>query len=323
METISCIFCGCSDRQVVITENGYTGVKCTACRLIYITPRPSAHEVVATYSDTGAAKYANIHLHFAAVYRRQAMQTLSKIRGFLPSGSILELGPGSGAFLLTAKELGYDVAGIELNPYEAAWLKDTCGLSCENTPLSAASFGGRRFDLIYHRDVLSHLHDPIAVFKAINRTLRPGGWLVFETGNTGDLDRKYYKYFAQFLYPDHLFFFGERSIEKLLAKASFRLEQIQRINILPRLIIERMLWKLRRLLREAEPVAAAPATAPNRSSSSPRRTLKRKIREWYRRFDGGLAACGRFLPSAGRPCKLLVFAQKVHEAPVTSGAHGD
>ena len=81
-------------------------------------------------------------------------------------------------------------------------------IPCESVALSSTTFGGKKFDVIYHRDVLSHLYDPMNTFRLIHQSLNDKGLLVFETGNIADVNPKYLGLFSQFLYPDHLYFFG-------------------------------------------------------------------------------------------------------------------
>jgi len=65
---------------------------------------------------------------------------------------------------------------------------------------------GQSFDVIYHCDVVSHLHDPIADFRAMRGRLRDRGLLLFETGNLGDVPVDRLALVPRFQYPDHLFF---------------------------------------------------------------------------------------------------------------------
>src|SRR6476660_7335226 len=115
MEHISCIFCQNSSRDVAITENGFTGVKCHNCDLIYVSPRPNAAEVTHLYTDEHAALYADAQFQFDGFNRMEARRTLSKIRRYRKSGSVLELGPGGGFFLSEARNYGYEPYGVELN----------------------------------------------------------------------------------------------------------------------------------------------------------------------------------------------------------------
>jgi 2-polyprenyl-3-methyl-5-hydroxy-6-metoxy-1,4-benzoquinol methylase len=193
MEQMSCIFCGTPSRDVAITEKGFTGVRCNNCNLIYISPRPNTAEVTHLYTDEHAVLYADAQFQFDGFNRMEAARTLSKIKRYKTGGSILELGPGGGFFLSEARNWGYEPYGVELNPVEARWINGKLRIPCENAPLSANSFNGKQFDIIYHKDVLSHLADPISVFCDMNRALKKDGLLVFETGNIADVHENYMK----------------------------------------------------------------------------------------------------------------------------------
>jgi 2-polyprenyl-3-methyl-5-hydroxy-6-metoxy-1,4-benzoquinol methylase len=66
----------------------------------------------------------------------------------------------------------------------------TCG-----RPL-AETYPGMKFDIISHCDVLSHFTDPVAEFKMMLDRLNPGGLLIFETGNFGDVNPSYYHFMS-------------------------------------------------------------------------------------------------------------------------------
>ena len=199
MNAISCIFCGQTSHDVAITEKGFTGLRCNDCALIYISPRPSAAEITKLYTDEHAVLYADAQFQFDEFNRMEAAGTLSKIKEFRAGGSLLELGCGGGDFLAEARSERYEPYGIELNPIEAHWVNEKLHIPCENAPLSERSFGGKLFDIIYHRDVLSHLADPISVFQETNRALKADGLLVFETGNIADVRKKYLSSFLAIL----------------------------------------------------------------------------------------------------------------------------
>ena len=310
MEEISCIFCGMRSHHIAITENGYTGLNCDTCNLIYISPRPRAAEVKQLYRDEHAVLYADAQFQFDRFKRMVAASTLAKIRKYKKNGSLLELGPGGGFFLQEAHSWGYEPHGIELNPIEARWINEKLRIPCENMALNGDSFGGKQFDIIYHNDVLSHLHDPIGVFNEINRALKKDGILVFETGNIADLHEKYYKFFSQFLYPDHLFFFGENSLNLLLNRTGFRNIGIVRSSILLQLILQKFFWRFKDFLKDKN-AADNMRTRNNIDSRIRTLSMKRRLRSLYRYVSYFLVRLGSILPKKGRPLKLLFFAQKI------------
>jgi SAM-dependent methyltransferase len=309
MEEISCIFCGLLSQRVVIKENGYKGVVCDRCKLIYISPRPSAGEINELYSKEHAGMYADAQFGFERFKQMAARGTLRCIRAYRPKGSLLELGPGGGCFLNQAREDGYEPHGIELNPLEARYIKENLGIPCESIALSHGSFGGKQFDFVYHHDVLSHLWNPINVFLEIHRALKPDGLLVFETGNIADVDERYYKWFSQFLYPDHLFFFGEKSIGLLLERTGFKLLHMSREAILPELMLQKALWRMKDSLKDKH-YSKGGVAARDIPPAPKSLTAKRKLRLLYRYVLYHLGRFGKVLPKAGRPLKLVVIAEK-------------
>lgn len=239
METIDCIFCGRAEEPdpVVIRENGFEGRQCQSCRLIYISPRPSVHEIANLYAHDEAKTGAATLRKSEFSRRLAAKHTLRLLRSQRPNGSLLEIGAGMGFFCDEAKSLGYVPHAIELNPIQAEHCQGfgipVCGL-----PLAEA-YPGMKFDIVYHCDVLSHFSDPVAEFKLMVDRLNPGGLLIFETGNFGDVDPEYYRLIPSFQYPDHLFFFSQSSLRMLLDRCGLKALEIRRYGRLAEMMIQR------------------------------------------------------------------------------------
>jgi len=238
VETIECPFCPGAPSEPAIEEDGWTGRRCSSCNLIFLSPRPSPDEVAELYRSDSAHLSAESHIEshdslINRVYNRHALRLLRRhVRG----GALLEIGAGSGAILELARDAGFDVYGVEANPAQAAYIRDVLRIPCaESTESLGADLGRASHDVIYHRDVLSHFPDPVLEFRRFNDVLAPGGRVVFETGNFGDVDPAYFRYVSSFQYPDHLFFFSERSIDRLLEESGFRRERTYRFSLVPQL----------------------------------------------------------------------------------------
>ncbi len=219
-----CIFCGPRPAALWAEESGHRALKCSGCGLVYVWPRPPPGAVRQIYEHDGSATGARVHIaktrapHALA----HARYTLGLIRPHARGVRLLELGPGGGLFLAEAHRAGFEVCGIEPNRRLAAFIREEQGLRCSSEPLSPDSFGGADFDVIYHCNVLSHFHDPVAVTRALAERLKPGGILVFETGNYADVAPEYaglIRDTERFQLPEHLYFFGRRSMERLLEAA--------------------------------------------------------------------------------------------------------
>ena len=97
------------------------------------------------------------------------------------------------------------------------------------------------FDVIYHKNVLSHLHDPIHIFKQSYARLKKDGIMVFVTGNGGNLSEKWLKRVGELGYPEHLFLFSNKALGLLIERTGFTVEKYY---IIP---------KLREVLRYIRP----------------------------------------------------------------------
>jgi len=323
MNSISCIFCSPpeTESRVVIEENGFSGRKCANCGLIYISPRPDLKEIQDLYGHGQAHIPAGAHLqkNFGKYLHDRHM--LSLLEPYKKQGALLDIGAGGGKFLLEARKAGYEVFGIELNPSQSEHVHRVLGLPCEARPLAEA-YQDQKFDVIYHCDVISHFHDPIAEFRLMNDRLKKEGLVFFETGNIGDIAEKYYPAFTKFQYPDHLFFFGEKSLKALLQQTGFELLKIQRYSILPQLkVIQFLHWVLKNILRMkpgkvrkevsnggvASTKSSPPAPKGNQGVPlpGPVKILAHAFLHFLR------YTVGRGLPKTGKPQTLVVIARKI------------
>ncbi len=103
----------------------------------------------------------------------------------LPPGErrrLLDVGCGSGDFLLRMRARGWDVLGVEPDPVAAAAARRSV-LDVRDGMLTDAAFADDTFDAIVLSHVIEHVHDPIALLRECGRVLRPGGVLVMMTPN--------------------------------------------------------------------------------------------------------------------------------------------
>jgi SAM-dependent methyltransferase len=185
-----------------------------------------------------------------------ARREVRRLRRHVRGGSLLEIGPGRGTFLRRARDMGFDVHGVELSPVQADFIRSQLGIPCAGSLDAVGDLGVDQFDALYHCSVLSHFHDPVAEFVRFNRLLRPGGLMMFETGNWADVNHKAFRYVDAFQYPDHLFFFGVDSIDSLLSQTGFRRVRTARYSNLPDAMIQAQLTRVQALARGSRRRAA-------------------------------------------------------------------
>jgi 2-polyprenyl-3-methyl-5-hydroxy-6-metoxy-1,4-benzoquinol methylase len=138
-------------------------------------------------------------------------------------GKLLDIGAGTGDFLVVAKKDGWQITGIEPGekPRNIATLK---GVSFAN---DLAELEDNSFDVITMWHVLEHVPDLEFQIKELKRLIKPNGTILIAVPNFKSYDANYYgKFWAAFDVPRHLWHFSKTAIEKLFAVENLKLVKI-------------------------------------------------------------------------------------------------
>lgn len=135
--------------------------------------------------------------------------------------TILDIGCGTGDFLVGAKKVGWKTLGLEPN-YKACEIAKSKGVSIvENLDLLESN----SIDIITMWHVLEHVPDLNSQIIAIKRVLKKDGILLVAVPNYKSYDAKYYKSFwAAYDVPRHLWHFSQTSVKLLFEKYQFSLD---------------------------------------------------------------------------------------------------
>jgi SAM-dependent methyltransferase len=106
----------------------------------------------------------------------------AELRG--ESGTLLEVGCGTGRFGATFIERGWDVTGIEPSPIAAEHARHR-GMKIHEGTLGTYPKTGEQFDAILFRNSLEHTVFPRQELEEVAKLLRPGGKLLVEVPNFG------------------------------------------------------------------------------------------------------------------------------------------
>ncbi|MCG2429956.1 class I SAM-dependent methyltransferase [Aequorivita sp. F64183] len=138
-------------------------------------------------------------------------------------GSLLDVGAGTGDFLIAAKNNGWKVAGVEPNK-NALKLAFEKGIELES---NLDKFVGNQFDVVTLWHVLEHIPNLEETVMKLSKLVKPNGNLIIAVPNFKSYDANYYKeYWAAYDVPRHLWHFSKTSIEKLFAN-EFTLDKIK------------------------------------------------------------------------------------------------
>ena len=138
-------------------------------------------------------------------------------------GRILDIGAGTGDFLLTAKNDGWETVGVE--PSERAKnIAIQKGISFVN---EIDALENNSFDVITMWHVLEHVPNLELQIQELKRLLKPTGTLIVAVPNFKSYDAKYYKEFwAAFDVPIHFWHFSKKAIQSLFEKVDMKLVKV-------------------------------------------------------------------------------------------------
>lgn len=139
-------------------------------------------------------------------------------------GRILDIGAGTGDFLLECKNQNWDILGIEPND-KAKGIALGKGIKFGYTIEKLES---NSFDVITMWHVLEHVPDVEHQVAELKRLLKPSGTIIIAVPNFKSYDANHYKEFwAAYDVPRHLWHFSKTAIEKLFDKQNMNLEDIK------------------------------------------------------------------------------------------------
>lgn len=270
MEKVSCLFCGFEPETVFWEENGYKGRKCPNCNLIFISPRPEQFRMKRLYEDDQMDGESFLHhIQYNEIKRLNAEVILDKISAIKPDGDLLEIGAGGGHFLKQARERGYYPCAVEINKRLADFLESKYKIDTQCCKIESEDiFPGKKFDIIYHKDVLSHIYEPVKAFSNLNSKLKEGGIMVFETGNLGDVSKNWLNFLGKLSYPEHVYLYSFDNIKRLLDKTGFKVIKYYRNNMLFPILYNRFIPYLKKIMHITPPPDLNTPIEENRSNNN-------------------------------------------------------
>lgn len=235
-EEVACDLCGALASTPLYTLHDimhqapgeFTLRRCTACGLIYLSPRPTPDSIGIYYPPDYTPYRPPIEDERFALMRYMRRRKLIKRRTLIEKyggarpGRLLDVGCATGLFLHEMQLAGWEAVGVEPIQSAAEFAQQRFGLHVFQGMLADAPFEPHSFDAITFWDVLEHTFSPSAELAHAARLLKPGGLIAINVPNWDSFDRRPFGANWQgYDPPRHLYVFSRQTLTQLLAQAGF------------------------------------------------------------------------------------------------------
>jgi 2-polyprenyl-3-methyl-5-hydroxy-6-metoxy-1,4-benzoquinol methylase len=198
--------------------------ECKDCTLRFTQNIPNLNEIGRYYQSENYISHSNTSEGFInKLYHKVRNRTLIQKQKLVEklthtsSGSILDVGCGTGAFLHTMQKSDWKITGLEPDDLARKKAKELYNLNFES-PEKLFSLPAETFDAITMWHVLEHVHELHNYIKRLKELLKPGGKLFIAVPNYTCYDQiTYGEFWAAYDVPRHLYHFSPASMQTLLS----------------------------------------------------------------------------------------------------------
>ena len=215
----TCPLCD-DDRSLALFAAAKAGaapvVRCVGCGVAYREPPAAVPDHAPRSEGLGRLQPAA-----EALNKELRRIRARRLANGLVAGSALDVGCGQGRTLVSLRELGWKVAGVEIDGDLAQSARER-GIPIHVGPLASHGFADGEFDLVTFFRVIGELARPADTLREARRILRPGGRLVVSVPNFGRLQERLFGSASMHLHhaAEHVYF-DEASLRRLLESTGF------------------------------------------------------------------------------------------------------
>ncbi len=219
-------------KDYTVSKNTFPVYHCAACTARFTQDVPDAASIAPYYQSEEYISHTNTSKGFInSLYQRVRKRTIVQKRKLinkstgLRSGSLLDIGAGTGTFVHEMEQSGWQAIGLEPD----AGARQT-GQSLYHIELSDISrfysLPDDSYDAITLWHVLEHVHDLHGYLSKLNSLLKKNGRLFIAVPNYTSSDAAAYKEnWAAYDVPRHLYHFSPEAMKALAEKHGLEIEQ--------------------------------------------------------------------------------------------------
>jgi SAM-dependent methyltransferase len=176
----NCDVCGSWDSKELLKAKGSAYHECISCGMIFAKPMP---ENFFEINEKQFLKRLDLYAKKIESKRERNRKKLAKFESFRQTGNFLEIGCNAGAVLVAARDIGWQVKGVDISTAATAFAREKMNLDVFTGNVEEAGYPNDFFDVVFTNATLEHLRHPLSTMKECLRILRPGGIFYADTVN--------------------------------------------------------------------------------------------------------------------------------------------
>lgn len=219
----TCPLCGRQSFRRYRRIDEWQIAQCSHCQLAFLNPRPTATEVEKVLEVY--CGYPPMPTDSAEKQRLIALEEyrLAPLLQFRKTGTLLDVGFGSGFFMALAQGQGWTVMGTEITPRCVKYAREELGLTVYPGDLSELNTP-HSFDVISIHHVLEHVSDPLALVQAAKALLHKNGLLYISVPNHQCFDARVQGLkWEGWSLPWHFYHYTPTTLRRLLERCGLRI----------------------------------------------------------------------------------------------------
>jgi len=205
--------------------------RCSSCGFIFTQDHPDENSISDYYksedylshNDRTGSLSALLYRIVRSLMLKRKLGIVKRFSG-LNSGTLLDIGSGSGHFASFMKCKGWKVSGIEINTKAREESSQKFDIQIFD-PDQISSLDSGSFNCITLWHSLEHFHDPFKYAGEIKRLLKPEGVCILALPNSASCDAHYYREFwGAWDVPRHLWHFNPETFSMFSDLSGFTLK---------------------------------------------------------------------------------------------------
>jgi SAM-dependent methyltransferase len=189
--------------------------------MVYVNPRINSDLIISGYSDAEDPLFAAQNDNRIKAFRRTLKGVVRRLKLDPKGKRVLDVGCAGGAFLVAAREMGFDPHGVEPSRWMSDFGRRTYDLDIKAGILEAGMFPDHSFDVITLWDVIEHLPDPHDTLTLIHRLLKPNGLLLVNYPDIASIAARVLGKRWPFWLSVHLLYYTPKTMFQQLERAGF------------------------------------------------------------------------------------------------------